>query len=434
MLSGASFRPRALLATAALCTALVLIPALPTAATIVCESDECDAGAWAAARGETNEGSFWNMSPGHNCTNYVAWRLITAGVPQPRTHPGNATDWAFRAMLDSYEVNNTPAIGSVAHWDGGAAGYSADGHVAYVEKINDDGTILVSEDFWLGGSQVGPLTYRVVDPATVSNFIHYGESATGLREVLSTPVGWQVRGTRLDPQITALAALQVGSNAPAVYFVENGQLHAASATNGQWNVSDTAIRSGATALAAVAMRERPFVMTLDEGALVMNVDTPSGWQRMPTGVEITGDIAAVDLGGLFPTVFVSQNGSLYRVWGDDLGWHAELTGIETWGPIAASVPASGWPEVFSVEGGVLFRAWQDEDGWHEESTGIPATGSLSAAAVDGVTRLILSQDGELVSILSDGPSWTATPMGVAAGALHVAVDVGVADPMIVQIG
>ncbi len=391
---GASFGPRKLVAGIVLCAALVIAPALPATANVVCQADECDNGAWAAARGAANELSYWGMSPGHNCTNYVAWRLISAGVERPRTHPGNAADWASRAIVDGYRVDKAPAVGSVAQWVGGAAGYSVDGHVALVEQINDDGTILVSEDFWNGGAQTGPLTYRTVDPATVSNFIHYGQFTTGLREVLSTPLGWQLRSTRLDPALTDLSAIQVGVRAPEVFFVEGGELRIASSASGLWTVTSTGVRSTATTVAAVAMRDRSFVMTLDEGRLILNVETPSGWQRMNTGVEITGEIAAGDLGGLWPTVFVSQGGVLYRVWGDDQGWHAEATGIETWGPIALAVSPTGWPEVFSLEGGMLFRAWQDAEGWHEESTGIPANGPISASSVAGSVSVVLSKNDE----------------------------------------
>ena len=48
--------------------------------TIVCIDDGCDSGLWQAARGASNQISYWGMGAGHDCTNYVAWKLITNGV------------------------------------------------------------------------------------------------------------------------------------------------------------------------------------------------------------------------------------------------------------------------------------------------------------------------------------------------------------------
>jgi len=88
--------------------------------------------------------SYWRMYTGTNCTNYVAYRLVTTnGMPntRPKTGVGNAKDWGF-AMASV--TNSTPTVGSVAWW--GKTGH----HVAYVEKIVSPTEIWVSESNWSG--------------------------------------------------------------------------------------------------------------------------------------------------------------------------------------------------------------------------------------------------------------------------------------------
>ncbi|WP_157439360.1 CHAP domain-containing protein [Aeromicrobium sp. Root344] len=88
--------------------------------------------------------SYWRMYTGTNCTNYVAYRLVTTnGMPneRPRSGVGNAEDWGF-AMASI--TDSTPVVGSVAWW--GRTGH----HVAYVEKVVSSSEIWVSESNWSG--------------------------------------------------------------------------------------------------------------------------------------------------------------------------------------------------------------------------------------------------------------------------------------------
>ncbi len=86
--------------------------------------------------------SYWNMYGGTNCTNYVAYRLVTTnGMPnrRPASGVGNARDWGttMASITDA-----TPAVGSVAWW--GRTG----NHVAYVERVASPTEIIVSESNW----------------------------------------------------------------------------------------------------------------------------------------------------------------------------------------------------------------------------------------------------------------------------------------------
>lgn len=80
--------------------------------------------------------SWWNMTSGDECTNYVAFVESTVyGVPTPRYQLGNAADWPAAAAANGVVVNDTPTVGSVAVWDPYAPGIGPLGHVAVVEEV-----------------------------------------------------------------------------------------------------------------------------------------------------------------------------------------------------------------------------------------------------------------------------------------------------------
>jgi len=399
-----------------------------------CVGDECDGGAWLAARGEDNNGSFWGMYSGHNCTNYVAWRLIDAGVERPRTNPGNASTWAERASLDGYLVDEVPSVGAVAQWDS-SAGMGRNGHVAYVEQVYDDGTILISEDFWRGGSQTGSLTYRVIPASAPSHYIHYQDDTDWLRIASLTDSTWDSTATGIDIQPLAMSAVALPEVGVNVFYASDGELREAAQGASGWSLTSTGLKSNATSLSVVTMGGAyPYVMSLDDGVLLMSVRNSSGWQRMSTGFAITGEVSAVNLGGLWPTVYLSQGGGLWRLWGDNEGWHSEPTGVEVWGPVSAVVDATGWPVVFNVHNGMIFRSWQDDLGWHTESTGVPANGPISAVQTATGPQVFLVQDEIVYRIQTDGLSWTKTATELDAGTSLAVIDQGGPAPLVLQAG
>ena len=96
----------------------------------------------------------WNFYY-RNCTSYIAWRMNrdhgTTSSPyyfmNTMTGPngtsgtwGNANTWDDTGNAIGFDVNSTPAVGSVAVWNSGTYG-----HVAYVESVNSDNTVNVSE-------------------------------------------------------------------------------------------------------------------------------------------------------------------------------------------------------------------------------------------------------------------------------------------------
>ncbi|GAA3531953.1 hypothetical protein AFL01nite_20310 [Aeromicrobium flavum] len=96
---------------------------------------KCDTSGYAAVMDKMH----WRMYAGHNCTNYAAYRMKKAGVPEPRVLMGNARDWHTNARKLGYLVDNRPAVGAIAQWS------KASSHVAYVEEVGSKHLIL-SED------------------------------------------------------------------------------------------------------------------------------------------------------------------------------------------------------------------------------------------------------------------------------------------------
>ena len=80
-----------------------------------------------------------------NCVGYAWGRWRELLDEKPKLSRGNAENWY--GYKDGYNRGQTPKLGAVICWRKGNAGDSSDGagHVAIVEQINDDKSILISE-------------------------------------------------------------------------------------------------------------------------------------------------------------------------------------------------------------------------------------------------------------------------------------------------
>ncbi|MBI5974600.1 CHAP domain-containing protein [Staphylococcus canis] len=80
---------------------------------------------------------------------------------------GNANQWDDAARAAGYTVNQTPEAGAILQSDLGGFG-----HVAYVESVNNDGSITVSEMNYNGGPF--SVSERTISSAEASsyNYIH----------------------------------------------------------------------------------------------------------------------------------------------------------------------------------------------------------------------------------------------------------------------
>lgn len=90
--------------------------------------------------------SHWNMKAGTNCTNYVAYRLTTKRMTARPPATGSALTWAEAARQAGVPVVTKPRRGDVAWWGAHRGASGKLGHVAYVEKVLRNGTVVISED------------------------------------------------------------------------------------------------------------------------------------------------------------------------------------------------------------------------------------------------------------------------------------------------
>ncbi|HEX3611339.1 MAG TPA: CHAP domain-containing protein [Sporichthyaceae bacterium] len=146
--------------------------------------------------------SFWKMYAGANCTNFVAYKLVRAGMPnhRPREHghrPGNLNAYRWGVVYRSI-TDHRPTAGSVAWW----AHRGRDGHVAWVENINRDGSLTISEDSWSGNGFDWRRLYHGAGWPT--GFIHFRHRPVLPGHDHHVPV-------RPAPQQTRTLDLQAGS-------------------------------------------------------------------------------------------------------------------------------------------------------------------------------------------------------------------------------
>jgi surface antigen len=203
--------------------------------------------------GAHNSTSYWGAYSGHNCTNYVAYVEQTVnGAPPPTYQLGDASQWADNARAHGVAVNNTPARGAVAQW--------ASGHVAYVESVNIDGSITISQDVY----SACPFSWRSISSTSSgwpNNFIHFADvpsnqdvpamgtttisyngglhsffydPANGnLRHAWTSPTaGWQVENLDGDPGSIGHWNADVGRGSAVTTYGDSLQLFYYDASNG----------------------------------------------------------------------------------------------------------------------------------------------------------------------------------------------------------
>lgn len=106
-----------------------------------------------------------------DCTWYAFERRKELGKPVGNNW-GNATNWASQARSAGYTVNNRPSVGAIIQayaWTNNAWGM---GHVGVVERVNPDGSIMISEMNFGSGQGVKAFRTLSASQAANHNFIH----------------------------------------------------------------------------------------------------------------------------------------------------------------------------------------------------------------------------------------------------------------------
>lgn len=101
------------------------------------------------------------------CTYYAYNRRAEIGSPISGNW-GNAVSWSAMARAQGFRVDHTPEAGAVIQNGGGWGGY---GHVGIVERVNADGSLLVSDMNYAGWNVI---SNRTVPASSVGsyNYIH----------------------------------------------------------------------------------------------------------------------------------------------------------------------------------------------------------------------------------------------------------------------
>lgn len=147
----------------------------------------CSGYARCRSRGHSDHGypaharaSYWRMTAGNECTNYVAYvEHRTFRARTPRYLLGNAGQWAATARRHGVRVNHTPSRGAVAEWNGGAMGMGPAGHVAVVERVGPHRRYIIISQQHIGSDRNGYDWTRINSgfrrswEPWPSNFLHF---------------------------------------------------------------------------------------------------------------------------------------------------------------------------------------------------------------------------------------------------------------------
>jgi surface antigen len=134
------------------------------------------------------------------CTSYAAWTQDYNGhtITNTMTGPngvqgrfGNAGNWDNNASNIGFIVDNQAAVGDVGVLDPYQGGAGSAGHVVYVENVNTDKTVNISEYNW-GGTQ----KYGERDNLTLDHYIHFDECVPPVQQDWTVKSNCLIRADR----------------------------------------------------------------------------------------------------------------------------------------------------------------------------------------------------------------------------------------------
>ncbi|MEK7202214.1 MAG: CHAP domain-containing protein [Patescibacteria group bacterium] len=120
------------------------------------------------------EGNFYAADPWlfykRQCVSYTAWKFLNVyGQVFYNTRPGQGSAWNWPALArdQGYQTSSTPRAVSVVSWPANNALRMPVGHTAWVESVNPNGTINISEYNWV--TERGYSERQNVDPFRYGN-------------------------------------------------------------------------------------------------------------------------------------------------------------------------------------------------------------------------------------------------------------------------
>ncbi|RYB92416.1 CHAP domain-containing protein [Nocardioides glacieisoli] len=303
-------------AVGALALVLLVTPTTTARIDLVTSTYLCSGWSGCPAAGYSNFGygqasgtSYWRMYSGHNCTNYVAYRLIQTGMPdvRPWEGSGNASNWGV-AMASI--TDQTPTVGSIAWYRPNVSPAGSNGHVAYVEQVISDTEIIVSEDYWGGNFHWRRITKT--GGGWPSGFIHFNDrvvAPTAAPAIVGTPaVGaplevapgtWTPTPTSINVRWLADGAAIPGATAPSYVptpDVKGKALTAEVTAQLDGYAAGQAVLATAPVAPGTFQRTAaPTIQGVPEVGQTLTL-TPSAWSPQPTKVKTQwyADGAALD--------------------------------------------------------------------------------------------------------------------------------------------
>jgi surface antigen len=260
---------------------------------------------------------YWRMYAGHNCTNYVAYRMIRSGMPdvRPWAGGGNATNWgtANRRLTDS-----VARVGAVAWWRAHANPAGAVGHVAYVERVLSPTEIVVSQDSW-----GGDFSWRRITRGSglwPSGFVHFNDvrlrntvrpTLTGTAKVgkvlTARPGRWSVAGARYRYQWLAGGRVVAGATRPTLTLTRAQvalrlSVRVTASRVGYPTTTASSARTATVSPALLSHTARPTIDGRPQVSSTLTAD-PGTWSPAPVTLAYQWSADGVPLRGETGTTF-----------------------------------------------------------------------------------------------------------------------------------
>lgn len=119
---------------------MTVVPSVPTVTSASFTSASGTSYPWANAPFPNSIPDSWGMYQ-RQCVSYTAWKVASSGRNMPSwAGRGDANLWDDNARAEGIPVDTIPRAGDIAVDNSGAYG-----HTSYVESVNSDGTINISQ-------------------------------------------------------------------------------------------------------------------------------------------------------------------------------------------------------------------------------------------------------------------------------------------------
>lgn len=288
-----------------------------------------------------------------NCTDYVAWKESTLGAQVPHDL-GNAGAWYVNAP--ALERSLTPGAGDAAIVPGTAA--NPYGHVAFVESVNSDGTITVSE---YNHDARGDGDTRTGSPAAMgfTGFVDFGAGPVGTKAPSPPASPAEAPDIAYNPANGLPAIAEAGPDGELQYHYQR--------SDGSWGVARLGSADSAPSIAYNPGNRLPVITVGGSGHSLEYYYQKSdgGWGAARLGEADSAPDVAYNPGNDLPVVAVQSAGHalLYYYQKSDGAWgHAFLGRIDS-APSVAYNPGNDLPVVAAEgPGGTLDYHYEKSNG------------------------------------------------------------------------